>query len=45
MSELRPCALIPTYDNPATVAEVARAARAHLPVIVVDDGSVDDTAA
>lgn len=35
----RPCALIPTYDNPASAAEVVRAARAHLPVIVVDDGS------
>lgn len=39
MSDPRPCALIPSYDNPATVGEVARAARAHLPVIVVDDGS------
>ena len=43
MSPLRPCALIPTLDNPDTVAEVVRAARAHLPVIVIDDGSEDQT--
>lgn len=36
---LRACALIPTYDNPATVAAVVSEARAYLPVIVVDDGS------
>ncbi|MBL4847037.1 MAG: glycosyltransferase family 2 protein [Planctomycetes bacterium] len=39
LSEVRACALIPTYDNPATVADVVRRAQAHLPVIVVDDGS------
>ncbi|HEY6877772.1 MAG TPA: glycosyltransferase family 2 protein, partial [Polyangiales bacterium] len=33
-------ALIPTYDNPATIGEVVRAVRAYLPeVLVVDDGS------
>lgn len=38
--ELRHCVLVPTYDNPETVARVVRAARAHVPdVIVVDDGS------
>lgn len=41
---LRACALIPTYDNPATVAEVVRAAQLHLPVIVVDDGSGPEAA-
>lgn len=40
----KPCALIPTYDNPATVAEVVRAAQRHLPVIVVDDGSGPEAA-
>jgi glycosyltransferase involved in cell wall biosynthesis len=40
----KPCALIPTYDNPATVAEVIRAAQRHLPVIVVDDGSGPEAA-
>jgi len=36
----RPCAVIPTYDNPQTVGDVARIVRAHVPlVIVVDDGS------
>lgn len=36
----RPCILVPTYDNPATIGEVVRRVRAHLPeVVVVDDGS------
>ena len=36
----RPCAVIPTYDNPRTVGDVARTVRSHVPlVIVVDDGS------
>jgi glycosyltransferase involved in cell wall biosynthesis len=36
----RPCVVIPTYDNPRTIAEVVRRVRAHLQdVIVVDDGS------
>ena len=36
----RPCILIPTYNNPRTVAAVVEQARAHLSdVIVVDDGS------
>ncbi len=36
----RPCALVPTYDNPATIEAVVRAARAHVAdVVVVDDGS------
>ncbi len=33
-------ALIPTYDNPATIAKVVEAVRAYIPdVLVVDDGS------
>lgn len=36
---MRPCILIPCYNHPGTVAAVARAAQAHAPVIVVDDGS------
>lgn len=36
----RPCVLIPTYDNPATIRAVVEQARTYLPdVIVVDDGS------
>lgn len=39
----RPCVVIPTYDNPRTIAEVVRRVRAHVPdVIVVDDGSAQD---
>ena len=36
---MKPCVLIPCFDHVATVAEVARAALAFCPVIVVDDGS------
>lgn len=40
MSAARVCALIPTFDNPATLAGVVEAVSAHLDqVIVVDDGS------
>jgi glycosyltransferase involved in cell wall biosynthesis len=36
----RPCALIPTYDNPLTVHAVVVGVRRHLPdIVVVDDGS------
>lgn len=36
----RPCVLIPTYENPATIRAVVEAARQHLDeVIVVDDAS------
>ncbi len=36
----RPCVLIPTYDNPATVRDVVLAVRAHLAdIVLVDDGS------
>ncbi len=36
---MKPCILIPCYNHVDTVAAVARAAREHAPVIVVDDGS------
>jgi len=40
MSGFRPCIVVPTYDNPATIAAVVERARQHLPhVVVVDDGS------
>lgn len=47
MSEVfRPCALIPTYDNPRTVRAVVERVRAFLPdVVVVDDGSGPEGAA
>jgi len=38
-------ALIPAYQAAHLVGPVIEATRAHLPVIVVDDGSSDDTAA
>jgi glycosyltransferase involved in cell wall biosynthesis len=33
------CAIIPTYDNPRTIRAVVERLQAHLPVVVVDDGS------
>jgi len=36
--------VIPAYNEAAHIAEVVTGARAHLPVLVVDDGSTDDTA-
>jgi len=36
-------ALIPAYEEGPRVADVVRAASIHLPVLVVDDGSIDDT--
>ena len=39
----RPCAVIPTYDNPATVRAVVEKVRKHIAdVVVVDDGSGAD---
>ncbi len=38
-------ALIPAYNEESTVAAVVRGALAHLPVLVIDDGSTDGTAA
>jgi glycosyltransferase involved in cell wall biosynthesis len=37
-------ALIPAYNEATHVAGVVHSARTHLPVLVVDDGSTDDTA-
>lgn len=40
MSDFRLCAIVPTYDNPATIRAVVDRLRAHVDtVIVVDDGS------
>lgn len=36
--------LIPAYNEAGGIVAVVAGARAHLPVLVVDDGSVDDTA-
>lgn len=36
---MKPCVIIPCFNHVATVAAVAQGARAHCPVIVVDDGS------
>ena len=42
MTDFRCCAVVPTYDNPATVRKVVERIHAHLPdVIVVDDGSAE----
>jgi glycosyltransferase involved in cell wall biosynthesis len=38
-------ALIPAYQEGPRIAAVVEAARRHLPVVVVDDGSTDQTAA
>ena len=38
---MKPCVIIPCFNHAATLADVARAAQAHCPVIVVDDGSTD----
>lgn len=37
--------VIPVFNESATIARVVETARAHGPVLVVDDGSIDDTAA
>lgn len=37
-------ALIPAYEEGPRIGSVVEAARRHLPVVVVDDGSTDDTA-
>lgn len=39
-SSFRPCAIVPTFDNPATIREVVERLREHLQdVLVIDDGS------
>jgi glycosyltransferase involved in cell wall biosynthesis len=45
MDEPTIVALIPGYQEGPRIAAVVEAAARHLPVIVVDDGSTDDTAA
>jgi uncharacterized protein (DUF2062 family) len=40
----RICVVIPVYNHALTLREVIAGARAFLPVIVVNDGSTDDTA-
>jgi len=39
------CVLVPAHDEAPRIAAVVRGAAAHLPVLVVDDGSADATAA
>jgi glycosyltransferase involved in cell wall biosynthesis len=41
----RVLALLPAHDEAPRIAAVVRGAAVHLPVLVVDDGSSDDTAA
>ena len=38
-------ALIPAYNESERISAVVSSAREHLPVLVIDDGSADDTAA
>lgn len=38
-------AIVPAFNEAATIAHVVEGALAHAPVIVIDDGSTDDTAA
>jgi polyprenyl-phospho-N-acetylgalactosaminyl synthase len=43
VSAFRPCVLVPTFDNPATIRRVVEGARAYVgDVIVVDDGSGEE---
>ena len=42
-AQIKILALIPAYNEEERVAEVVRGAGAYLPVLVVDDGSVDNT--
>lgn len=43
--ERRVLALIPAHDEAARIGAVVEGAKRHVPVLVVDDGSADDTAA
>lgn len=45
MPGARILAIIPAFNESARIGPVVAAAKAHLPVLVVDDGSTDDTAA
>ena len=43
MTDFRPCILIPTYNNPATLRGVVERARADCPdIVVIDDHSADE---
>ena len=42
---MTPFIVVPAHDEAPTIADVVRRARRHAPVIVVDDGSSDETAA
>ena len=37
--------IVPAFNEAATIADVVERTRVHAPVVVVDDGSTDDTAA
>jgi len=37
-------AVIPAYNESQHITQVVRSAQRYLPVLVVDDGSVDETA-
>ena len=43
MSEVSILALIPAWNEATRIGPVVEATRAYLPVLVVDDGSDDDT--
>ncbi len=45
MTETLALALIPAWNEAVRIAPVVEATRAHLPVLVVDDGSRDETSA
>jgi len=45
LREGRVLAVIPAHDESAAIRQVVEGARTHVPVLVVDDGSTDDTAA
>jgi glycosyltransferase involved in cell wall biosynthesis len=45
MTSARVLALIPAYNEASRVADVVKKTEKHLPVLVVDDGSTDDTTA
>jgi glycosyltransferase involved in cell wall biosynthesis len=42
--DLQPLAIIPAYNEEAGISDVVVGVQAHLPVLVVDDGSSDNTA-
>ncbi len=44
VAEPRICALIPVYNHGRTVGQVVEGAQAWFPVVVVNDGSTDETA-